>query len=118
VIRLVKQRYEKDGITMPDAAREIVFPRGVPIQMTDGEERPRPRSEPAKRTPATKETAGSAVSTSAEGGLCSETEKLKEQAEKARPPEEGADLLKKPPEPPAAKESESAEPVATGTAVD
>ncbi len=115
VIRLVKQQYEKDGITMPDAAREIVFPLGVPIQMTDGEERPRVKPEAVKRAPATKEASGSAVSTSAEGGLCSETEKLKEQAEKARPPEDGADLLKKPAKPPAAKEQKLAEPAATGS---
>lgn len=97
VLRLVKQRFETEGITMPDAAREIVFPRGVPVQMSDGEDRRRSKREPAG--PArTAERADAAVSTTAEGGLCSETEKLKEQAEKARPPEEGADLLKKPEE--------------------
>jgi small-conductance mechanosensitive channel len=96
VLRLVKQRFETDGITMPDAAREIVFPRGVPIQMPDGEDHRRSRTEHTKRVrPAVRPPKG-AVSTTAEGGLGSETEKLKEQAEKARPPEEGTDLLKKP----------------------
>lgn len=104
VLRLVKQRFETDGITMPDAAREVVFPRGVPIQVTDGEESRRSKREPAA-TGRRSERKDSAISTTAEGGLCSETEKLKEQAEKARPPEGGADLLKKPTESPAVGQS-------------
>lgn len=113
VLRLVKQRFETDGITIPDAAREIVFPHGVPIQMTDGKDRMRPKPETAKPARTRAERMDSAVSTTAEGGLCSETEKLKEQAEKARPPEEGADLLKKPAESEA--EPESVEPAAAGS---
>lgn len=109
VLRLVKQRFETDGITIPDAAREIVFPRGIPIQMADGEarseERRRPKPEPAGQARDVSQPAEAAVSTAAEGGLCSETEKLKEQAEKSRRPEGGEDLLKK------AEEAE-AEPVA------
>lgn len=35
VIRLVKQELTKAMITMPDEARELVFPQGVPVQMID-----------------------------------------------------------------------------------
>ncbi|WP_236696125.1 mechanosensitive ion channel family protein [Rhodopirellula islandica] len=35
VIRLVKQKLTEAGISMPDEARELVFPRGVPVQMVD-----------------------------------------------------------------------------------
>jgi small-conductance mechanosensitive channel len=35
VIRLVKQRLTEAEITMPDEARELVFPRGVPVQMVE-----------------------------------------------------------------------------------
>ncbi|WP_436716612.1 mechanosensitive ion channel family protein [Roseiconus lacunae] len=35
VIRLVKQRLTDAKITMPDEARELVFPQGVPVQMLD-----------------------------------------------------------------------------------
>ncbi len=94
ILRLIKQRFEIDGITMPDAAREVVFPQGVPLQIPEPEKRSVPpwttpdRAEPKPPAPEPE------VSTTAEGGLGSETEKLKEQAEKARPPEDGADLLK------------------------
>jgi len=112
VLRLVKQRFAADGITMPDAAREVVFPRGVPIQMTDGEKSHPSRTHGKPSRPMTT-AAGSAVSTTAEGGLCSETEKLKEQAEKARSPEDGADLLKKPEE--AKSVDEPTEPAVAGS---
>lgn len=35
VIRLVKQKLTDAEITMPDEARELVFPRGVPVQMVE-----------------------------------------------------------------------------------
>ncbi|MFG0264125.1 MAG: mechanosensitive ion channel family protein, partial [Rhodopirellula sp. JB055] len=35
VIRLVKQQLTEAEITMPDEARELVFPRGVPVQMVE-----------------------------------------------------------------------------------
>jgi len=36
VIRLVKLAFQEHGISMPDEAREIVFPQGVPVTMLDG----------------------------------------------------------------------------------
>ncbi|MEO9933594.1 mechanosensitive ion channel family protein [Rhodopirellula bahusiensis] len=35
VIRLVKQKLTEAEITMPDEARELVFPRGVPVQVVE-----------------------------------------------------------------------------------
>ena len=35
LIRLVKQSFEKEGISMPDEAREIIFPDGVPVSMLE-----------------------------------------------------------------------------------
>ena len=36
VIRLVKLAFQKHGISMPDEAREVVFPQGIPVTMLDG----------------------------------------------------------------------------------
>jgi small conductance mechanosensitive channel len=36
VIRLVKRAFQKHGISMPDEAREVVFPQGVPVTVLDG----------------------------------------------------------------------------------
>lgn len=47
VIRLAKDALMKQGISMPDEAREIVFPDGVPVQMV-GDEVP---AIPASQTP-------------------------------------------------------------------
>ena len=35
VIRLVKLAFQQHGISMPDEAREVVFPQGVPVTMLD-----------------------------------------------------------------------------------
>jgi small-conductance mechanosensitive channel len=89
VIRLVKRAFLDHGITMPDQAREIVFPRAVPIRMleADGEVKEKPKSK--KKVEET-----TAASTEAEGGLSSESVDVIQQSTQARPPEEGEDLLK------------------------
>lgn len=35
VIRLVKRAFQQEGISMPDEAREVVFPNGVPVTVVD-----------------------------------------------------------------------------------
>jgi small conductance mechanosensitive channel len=55
-IRLVKRAFQDHGISMPDEAREIVFPEGVPVTMVDqglsgGAKRPRPRGMPPRPKP-------------------------------------------------------------------
>jgi small conductance mechanosensitive channel len=85
VIRLVKREFQKNGISMPDAAREIIFPQGLPIA--------RDHSEAAPLVPSSSVAPGSdVVSTQAEGGLHTEAGVIEEQARKARKPGEH-DLL-------------------------
>ncbi len=97
LIRLVKQGFEKEQISMPDEAREIIFPSGVPVQilqssaesteMESVRKKPRPESEDQQ------------VSTEAEGSLESEDVQLRDQARMSRTPEEGESLLKEEPGP-------------------
>jgi small-conductance mechanosensitive channel len=87
VIRLIKQAFEQAGISMPDEAREVVFPDGVPVHMSKAEE-------VLRRPPPTRgEQEGEEEAHSAEGELASEASEICEQADRSRMPEGGQDLL-------------------------
>lgn len=87
IIRLVKRAYQQRGISMPDEAREVVFPNGVPVVMAEG---PAASLAPEERPPT---EAADSVSTEAEAGLGSEAGLLKEQASRVRPVAPGDNLL-------------------------
>jgi len=94
VIRLVKRAFQKEGISMPDGAREVVFPMGVPVTVLD-----RKSDERTDAKQAVRDSAGSApedrdeVSTQAEAGLYSEAIVIEEQARQVGPLEDSANLL-------------------------
>jgi small-conductance mechanosensitive channel len=76
VIRHIKRAFQDAGISLPDEAREVTFPDGVPVRMIEGE-RAAEAAEPALAKPtAEPET----VATKAEAGLQSESEEIKGQA--------------------------------------
>jgi hypothetical protein len=94
VIRLVKRAFQTHGISMPDEAREVVFPKGIPITMLDGKpvgtpDAPKEERRPADGPPEEPDV----VSTKAEGGLQSEAGDLDEQARHAQLLREGENLL-------------------------
>ena len=88
VIRLIKRAFQAEGISMPDEAREIIFPKGLAVQMHDPEMEKQSFQE--KFIP----EEPLSVILENESGLHTEAENIKEQAEQARPPEEGKNLLK------------------------
>ncbi len=96
VIRLVKRAFQEHGISMPDDAREVIFPQGVPVTLIDrtaataatadaGPQRRRPAAAGAEDT--------DAVSTEAEAGLYSEAVVIEAQARHAQPSKGGENLL-------------------------
>ncbi len=113
VIRLVKSALEEGGFSMPDEAREVIFPRGVPIQTVEQQKQDQPAVEHDGRsrkngrqsvqdgsvpTSCSQSRSASAnkplpLTTDAEGGLTSEDEEIKEQARTSRIPEENTNLL-------------------------
>jgi small-conductance mechanosensitive channel len=99
VIRLVKLAFQQGGISMPDEAREVVFPKGVPVTVLDGKAELAAATKLPQQhgTPPTSEDG--AVSTRAEAGLSSEAAEIGEQARRAKPLDEGENLLKAPPAP-------------------
>lgn len=94
VIRLLKLAFQKHGISMPDEAREVVFPQGVPVTVLDGKPEERRGAMPGKRIPAEAPPEElDAVSTKAEAGLYSEAGVIEEQARQVQPLKDGENLL-------------------------
>ncbi len=86
VIRLVKRAFQAEGISMPDEAREVIFPKGISVQMLESEEG---KAMPEKPVPKEPEN----LATDSESGLRSEAEEIKEQGKQARLPEGGKNFL-------------------------
>jgi len=104
VVRLVKRAFEKAGISMPDESREVVFPKGVPVNMLEnGKQASAIAPEPSDDRRHDRSHEDDQVSTTAEGNLTSEASEINEQAERSRRPDEGANLLEDEPEPAGAK---------------
>jgi small conductance mechanosensitive channel len=94
VIRLVKRAFQKHGISMPDEAREVVFPQGVTVTVLKGEEADAHGAKPKKLLPAESLHEDlDTVSTKAEAGLYSEAVVIEEQAKQAQPLKDGENLL-------------------------
>jgi hypothetical protein len=97
VIRLVKLAFQEHRISMPDEAREVVFPQGIPVTMLDGKQEVTHDIRRVKRLPVRppgKEV--DAASTRAEGGLASEAGVIKEQARQVQPLSHVENLLEVP----------------------
>ena len=94
VIRLVKRAFQKHGISMPDEAREVVFPLGVPVTLLDGKPIDERVAMPRKRVSAeSPQEEVDAASTKAEAGLYSEAGFIEEQARQAQPLKDAENLL-------------------------
>ena len=95
VIRLVKLAFQQHGISMPDEAREVVFPHGVPVTLLDGKhEETQGDGLPRQLPPSPPSEGLYAVSTRAEAGLSSEAGVLEEQARQGKPLDEEENLLR------------------------
>ena len=94
VIRLVKRAFQEHGISMPDDAREVIFPQGLPVTLIDRKPDAAGGSGPQRRRPVAPPTEDTdAVSTQAEAGLYSEAIVIEAQARHAQPLQDGENLL-------------------------
>ncbi len=97
VMRLTLRALDEAGISLPDEAREVVFPEPVPVRMLDAESSVSPSGAKAsdevsvqkKRAP----QESGAHANEAEGDLGSEVKELESQARQSRTLEAGADIL-------------------------
>jgi small conductance mechanosensitive channel len=101
-IRLIKRAMQDAGISLPDEAREILFPNGVPVQITrNGDDSaPKPRQSLGKDSETTRELEPEA--SASEGNLSSDAQEIHDQASQSRLPELGENLLSAKPLPQAA----------------
>jgi len=86
VMRLVVRACIEEGISMPDSAREVIFPQGVPL-VRAGQGNPL-EAIVEKHVSDTKASA-----TNAEGALKSEVAELQVQVNQSRLPEQGRNIL-------------------------
>ncbi len=101
VLRLVKLAFQQHGISMPDEAREVVFPNGIPITMLPSKpgenlDEARDRIPEQKSVLPPPQVDQESVSTKAEAGLYSEAGSIEEQAKHVQPLKDEENLLKKP----------------------
>ncbi len=90
VIRLVKRAFQSHGVSMPDGARAVVFPQGIPVTLIDQKSTDTRGTAPGRPLSAESRHAElEVVSTKAEAGLYSESIVIEEQAREARPLKEG-----------------------------
>lgn len=93
VIRLIKRAFQDVGISMPDEAREVIFPQGIPVQMagmlSDEQTSSKDHSGPVPGS----ESRSSA--TKAEANLSSEAKTIQEQSKQSWTPGDGENLLQK-----------------------
>lgn len=99
VIRLTVRGLADAGVSMPDEAREVIFPHGVPVHIMQELEGPN-KQKPSVSSDqemvdlqSRRVQQSNEVSVEAEGDLTTETHDLNRQAEHARDPEEGANVL-------------------------
>lgn len=95
LIRLVKRAFEAEGISMPDEAREMLFPEGVSVRMVETVTAEGGETREPKATPSV--SAAEAVDSDGEGDLASEEGQLRQQASQSRTPEAGANVLEENP---------------------
>ena len=93
LLRQTKNALLKGGIELPDSAREVIFPKGVPvIQMASTTEVSREAGSAAGADPAADEMSDT---TPSEGDLSNETLEIREQQSEGNLPEAQENLLKK-----------------------
>ena len=93
VIRAVKSKLIEAGISMPDDAREIIFPQGITVHMDDHQSLP--PTQPLADAPAVTEAEDPCLATPAEGQLVSEEGVLKQQARNGTLGENETNLLQR-----------------------
>jgi hypothetical protein len=91
VIRLIKRAFQESGISMPDEAREVIFPQGLTVRREPV--RPGPPTRAVPPPPAATSREPEVLSTAGEAGLESEDAQIHEQARRSRSPEEEAVTL-------------------------
>ncbi|QHJ12648.1 Small-conductance mechanosensitive channel [Paraglaciecola mesophila] len=95
LMRLIMREFEKNNISMPDDAREIIFPQGVPVhQMAEPDEHKAAQlNENAENKPLSPAIEHDMQASEHVDDLSSDTHDIRQQAKQARDPEQGQNIL-------------------------
>lgn len=93
VIRLVMRAFGEPAVSMPDEAREVIFPQPLRVQLEERTQPGRTGSERASRAGLDDSAETRSVATSGEARLDAEAGSIRQMAHRSRTPEEGKDLL-------------------------
>lgn len=95
LMRLIMREFEKNNISMPDDAREIIFPQGVPVhQLAEPEEHKAAQlNENDESEPLSPAIEHDIQASEHVDDLSSDTQDIRQQAKQARDPEQGQNIL-------------------------
>lgn len=93
LMRTIMREFEQHGISMPDDAREIIFPQGIRLQQANSSDKaPVVKAMDKPPVPADNTTAD-LQARQQEEDLSSDAEDIRQQAKEARDPETGQNIL-------------------------
>lgn len=76
--------FTQEGISMPDDAREVIFPQGVPVTMMNNQGQVSQQKAPVKQRPVSKPQTVTEKRSAAHDDVSSENDDIRHQAEEAR----------------------------------
>ncbi|MDG6098059.1 mechanosensitive ion channel family protein [Alteromonas sp. ZYF713] len=93
LMRDLVELFTAQGISMPDDAREVIFPQGVPVTMVNNQEQVSEQKEAVQPSPVSEPQPQAIKHAAAPDDVSSENDDIRRQAEEARAPEQGANIL-------------------------
>lgn len=95
LMRDMVELFTAQGISMPDDAREVIFPQGIPVTMVDEQPKSKQAAEPSNNSREAVDTSDNKVKgkRAAHDDVSSENDDIRRQAEQARAPEQGSNIL-------------------------
>lgn len=93
LMRTIMREFEKRGISMPDDAREIIFPQGIVVHQADGQTSSSVVPELDKPPVADQQRSIDLQDNQHQEDLASDADDIRQQAKEARDPEKGENIL-------------------------
>lgn len=93
LMRTIMREFEKQGISMPDDAREIIFPQGIMVHQSDQKDSPSQTQKTDKVVTIVDDSSVDLEDDEQDADLASDADDIRQQAKEARDPEKGQNIL-------------------------
>jgi small conductance mechanosensitive channel len=93
LMRTIMREFEKQGISMPDDAREIIFPQGITVHQSEGQVSSNLSQQTNKDGHIVDDSAIDLQDDEQDADLTSDADDIRQQAKEARDPEKGQNIL-------------------------